>query len=351
MPPKKRKQSLTLIAEMCDLSKMTVSRALRNEPNVSPATIALVLTTAEKIGFIPRGRSSGKRPVPHNYYILFQQAYSEKDAFFSEIIMGIQNSLFEHGFGCSLGTVGNEYGEFLNLTKLLRTTGAKGIFVIGDVPVEFIRILQADSYNVIFIDYPGDPSLELPYNAVCAENVHGAHLAVNHLLKLGRRRVLLICGRKGHYFTNDLLRAYRDTLSNRGVEIDPRLIVYSDFHVNGGYEAVRQVVDAGISFDAVFSNDEMACGALRALREAGMNVPRDVSVVGFDGLPMSAAVTPALTTVEIDRRGMSRLGVKRLLAMEDESWEEEKFEKVTIFPKLVVRESCGASPPSEKGPP
>ena len=330
---------------------MTVSRALRNETNVSPATTALVLATAEKVGFIPRGRHKGKRASPHNYYILYQQAYSEKDAFFSAIIMGIQNSLFEHGFGCSLGTVGKEYGEYLNLTNLVRTSGAKGIFVIGDVPVEFIRILQGDSFNVIFIDYPGDPNLELPYNAVCAENVHGAHLAVNHLLKLGRRRVLLICGRKGHYFTNDLLRAYKATLTSWEVEIDSRLIVYSDFHVNGGYQAVRQIIDAKVPFDALFSNDEMACGAIRALREAGLNVPEDVSVVGFDGLPMSAAVTPALTTVEIDRRGMSRLGVKRLLAMEDESWEEEKYEKITIFPKLVIRDSCGASHASEKGSP
>jgi LacI family transcriptional regulator len=167
---------------------------------------------------------------------------------------------------------------------------------------------------------------------------------LNHLLRIGRKRILLICGEEGHYFSNDLLRAYWETLAEHHMEIDPRLVVYADFHVKGGFKATQQVLEAGVPFDAIFSNDEMACGAIKALKQASRKVPEDVSVVGFDGLPIGEVVSPTLTTVAVDREKMGKLAVKRLLQFERETGEEEKFEKISIFPSLLVRESCGGRP-------
>jgi LacI family transcriptional regulator len=157
---------------------------------------------------------------------------------------------------------------------------------------------------------------------------------------MGRRRVLLIAGRRGHYFTNDMVSAYRITLDECGVDFDPALVVNADFHADGGYEAARQALFSGLEFDAVFSNDEMACGAMRAIQQAGRRIPLDVAVVGFDGLPIGAMSMPSLTTVVVDRAGMGRLAVKRLLDMEESSMMENP-EKVCLFPGLLIRESCG----------
>jgi LacI family transcriptional regulator len=160
---------------------------------------------------------------------------------------------------------------------------------------------------------------------------------------LGRKRILLISGRKGHYFSNDLLRAYKESMAENNHELDPRLIVNGDFHVESGFEVTKKVLERGIDFDGVFSNDEMACGAIKALKLGKLRIPQDVSVVGFDGLPIGNVISPALTTVVVDREKMGRLAVRRLIALEQETGNNEDLEKISIFPKLLVRESCGAT--------
>jgi DNA-binding LacI/PurR family transcriptional regulator len=135
-------------------------------------------------------------------------------------------------------------------------------------------------------------------------------------------------------------------MAQHHLELDTRLIVKGDFHVGSGSRAAKDVLERGISFDAVFSNDEMACGAIKALKLANVRIPQDVSVVGFDGLPIGEVISPTLTTVVIDREKMGRLAVRRLLALERETGEDENLEKISIFPRLLVRESCGAARPA-----
>lgn len=343
MPAKSKKLSAALIAKKCGVSKMTVSRVFRNKGNVSLATRRLVLDVAERSGFVSNGRYAGRNSqATKNYYVLFQEEHSLKDVYFSDIILSIQHQLFKDGFSCSFSVIKDSYSEFLKLINILRTEDIRGIFVIGDTPPSYINGLQSNFINVVLIDYPGSPEILRPYNAICIDNVFGGHLAMHHLLKLGRKRILLICGREGHYFSDGLTEAYTEALTRNGIEVCPELIVHADFHVNGGFRATTEVLRNGIEFDAIFSNDEMACGALKALAQAGIDVPGDVSIVGYDGLPIGEAVSPSLTTVAVDRTEMGRLAVKRLLAIEKESVAGEKHEKISIFPKLVVRESCTA---------
>jgi LacI family transcriptional regulator len=317
---------------------------LRNEPNVSADTREFVLRVAEKVGFQPSGRyRRNRRKDCRNYAILLEPEHSENDAFFSGIILSVQKELFARGFDCSFGIVNGDYAEFLKLDRILRSRDVRGILIVGDIPPHLASILQSNFLNQVFVDYPGDPAMKIPFNAICVDNVYGGHLALNHLSGLGRKRILLIHGREGHYFSNDLLKAYRESMADHRIEADPRLIVSGDFHVDSGFRAVKQTLEAGVKFDAVFSNDEMACGAIKALKEAGLNVPRDVSVVGFDGLPIGEVISPPLTTIKVDREKLGRLAVKRLLAVEDAVGDEEKFEKIFIFPQLLVRESCGAT--------
>jgi DNA-binding LacI/PurR family transcriptional regulator len=341
---KHKKPTVTLIAKKCGMSKMTVSRVLRNHPSVSPATRDFILRTAEKVGFKPSGSYPASRDLVRDYCILFQSAYSEKDAFFSRIISTVQQELFARGLNCSLGVIEKQFSHFLKLNQILCSRGVRGVFVVGEISPQYADVLQTNFLNLVFIDCPGDQGIDKPYNAVCVDNVYGAHLALNHLFKLGRRRILLICGRQGHYFSDDLLEAYRESLARRQIELDPSLVVYADFHVKGGFAATKRVLEARTSFDAIFSNDEMACGAMKALQEAGFGIPTDISVVGFDGLEIGEVVSPALTTVVIDRESLGRLAVQRLLAAEQETGDSEKFESISLFPKLLIRASCGASP-------
>lgn len=340
MPSDVKKANLETIAEKCGVSRMTVSRVLRNSPSVSRETRRAVLKAAESFGFIPSGSAPQSLTESTKHYcVLFQEEYSLKDAYFSDIILSIQSALFEHKYGCSFGVISGEYHDFVKLANILRAQETSGVFVVGEIRSDYAESLQSGFENVVFIDNPGEPGADRPHTTICTDNIYGGRLAIRHLLDLGRRRILLVAGRKGHYFTNDMLSAYRITLDEYGVDFDPELVVNADFHASGGYEAARHAISSGLEFDAVFSNDEMACGAMRAIRQAGRRVPQDVSVVGFDGLPMGEICMPSLTTVVVDRAGMGRLAVKRLLDMEESL--AKNPEKLCLFPELLVRESSG----------
>ncbi|MHB1459216.1 MAG: LacI family DNA-binding transcriptional regulator [Armatimonadota bacterium] len=342
METKPRKASMAAIARHCGVSKMTVSRALNNDPKVSESTRTLVFRAAEMLGFLPSSCSVARgNCATGHYWILLQKDFSS-DAYFSEVVINAQRTLFDQGYGCSLGIIENEYSDFIRLISIMRSSNSNGVIVVGDLPLNYVDTLLTGFLNVVFVDYPGDPDISRPYQAVCTDQEHGARLALRHLLKLGRRRILLICGQKGHYFSNDLLRAYREELIQNEIEIDPSRILYADHHVTGGYEAAKQALADGVKFDSVLSNDEMACGAINALKEHGLSIPEDVSVVGFDGLPLGQVVTPPLTTVVIDRARMAKLAVERLLATTDAS--VDTSERICLLPKLLIRQSCGGDP-------
>ncbi|MDD3926829.1 MAG: LacI family DNA-binding transcriptional regulator [bacterium] len=338
-----KKPGLSEVAELCGVSRMTVSRVLRDDPKVSEATRQMVLQAASRLNYFPPayGDAAGDKK---RYYVLFRKDFSFKDPFFSEIILSVQQELFSRNCECSFGIIGDEYEEFLKYYNMLKSGDSRGILVVGDVPNEHISALLERFINLVLIDNPGGPGISRPYNSVYCDNAHGSYLAVKHLLDLGRRRVLLIHGNEGHYFTEDMLSGYRRALGEYGLGFDPGLTVAADFHIDGGCAATIQALDRGLSFDAVFSNDEMACGAIRALQERAFKVPEDVSVVGFDGLALGEAVNPPLTTVTVDRSRMGRMAVKRLLELEDGSVGDEAFTRVGIFPELVIRHSSGGSP-------
>jgi DNA-binding LacI/PurR family transcriptional regulator len=337
------KPRLEEIAAACGVSKMTVSRVLRDDPRISDSTRQAVLRAAEEANYFPPGARNGAEGPAHNqYHVLFHKDYSLKDVFFSDVILSVQCELFQQGCGCSFGIISASYAEFLKLRQLLQPASTSGVIVVGDVPIDYMNALLVRFPNSVLVDNPGGAGLNQPYDAVVADNALGSSMAVRHLLRMGRRRILLIYGAPGHYFSRQLLKGYRDTLEDHQIALDPELMVASNFHIAGGYQAVERVLASNVVFDAILTNDEMACGALKALKASGRRVPEDVSVVGFDGLPMGEAIHPALTTVAIDREKMGILAVRRLLALENEDYGEERFLTTSLFPALVVRQSCGA---------
>ena len=335
------KNSATSVATLCGVSRMTVSRVLRGLPGVAPQTRERVLRTAERLGV--RLPTAASRPVetPKTYHVLFQQAYSLNDAYFSEIVLSIQRALAEAGWGCAFTTMGGRFSDVVGLNRYLREQHVAGVIVVGKPSREAERCLLQRFPHLVFVDFPGDPETHRPYNSVSVDNVHGAGLALKHLLALGRERILLISGSPDHYFSNALEQAYTQAHRRAGMDPDPSLIVRGDFHVESGRQAIQRALADGTAFDAAFTNDEMACGAARALAKAGMSIPADVSLVGYDGLPIGELLDPPLTTVYVDRQRLGRLAVKRLLGAENARSAAESFEKTLVFPELIVRGSCG----------
>ena len=149
------RMTISRLAEACGVSYMTVHRVLRDDPKVADDTRRMVLTTAEKMGFAPKRLKRFDAAVRWNtYHVLFQNAYSLADAYFSEIILGIQAELFSRGRSCSFGVLTDSYPDFVRLTDMMADSTA-GVFFVGDIQPSYARALQKSYGKVVFIDNPG----------------------------------------------------------------------------------------------------------------------------------------------------------------------------------------------------
>jgi LacI family transcriptional regulator len=176
---------------------------------------------------------------------------------------------------------------------------------------------------------------------VDAENVQGAQQAVEHLARLGRRRIATITGRLDICSGHDRLQGYRAALEHVGLPIDPALIAEGDFSEDSGYRAMQRLL--GARPDAVFAaSDRMALGALNALREAGRRVPDDVALVGFDDLPITALEAPQLTTVHQPVTRLGHLAAEGLIGLLEGTITPPY--QVVLPTELVIRQSCGFGP-------
>jgi LacI family transcriptional regulator len=179
----------------------------------------------------------------------------------------------------------------------------------------------------------------LEVNYLDTDNFSGAQAATDHLLRLGHKRVGTITGPENMIPSFDRLQGYREALRNRNMSFLPELVQEGDFSEQSGYSCMQNLIARRV--DAVFAaSDAMAYGAMRAIRESGLNIPGDIAVVGFDDLPGSAKTNPALTSV---RQPIYRLGYHGTETLVDIIQHPESQPRHVILPtELVIRETCGA---------
>ncbi|MDD5707551.1 MAG: LacI family DNA-binding transcriptional regulator [Kiritimatiellae bacterium] len=342
MARSKSEVSLGTVAARSGVSRMTVSRVLRHDTRVAAATRDAVLKAAREAGYVSHGAAPrGRVGQVNEYAILCHRDYAGSDAYFGEIIRAVQQELFARNCACSLAILGDDMADFVQLRTMLLSRGTAGILIVGAITPVFVNALIGIQSRLMLLDDEGSLAIRHPYNAVYPDHLRGGRLAFAHLLGLGRRRIAVIEGQPNHYFWRSVRTAWREAMEDAGIPADSSLVISNAFNRRGGYRSVNSLLASGVKFDAVFTNDEMAVGALDALREAGLRVPRDVSVMGFDGLPIGEDVSPRLSTVKVDRRRMVTVGVERLMAMDARA--SGAGEKTVLLPELVVRESCGGT--------
>jgi LacI family transcriptional regulator len=175
---------------------------------------------------------------------------------------------------------------------------------------------------------------------VMSDNVQGTASAVSHLYKLGRRRIATITGLMPTLPASDRLFGYRSELSRLGLDQHPEYVVEGDYYHGTGYERAKELLALSEPPDAIVAaSDMMAVGAILAIQEAGLRVPEDIAVVGYDDSQFAAALWPALTTVRQDALGLGMAAADSVLAMLDNP---DAPPPAVIFPtELVIRESCG----------
>ncbi len=331
---------LETIAKLGKVSRSTVSRVLNNHPNVSPATRERVLEIIHKMNFQPnvgaRGLAKGYTRVlglviPMGVAALFT------DPYFPSFIQGVSAACNVHDHSVMLWLAEPEY-ERRTIRQIMHSGLLDGVIVASNLLDDPVvqALLEGDLPFILNGRHPNDSRV----NYVDIDNIASAREAVLHLLRLGRKRIGTIAGPHDMIAGADRLDGYIAALRDRGQLVDSDLIIESDFTEAGGYNAMQRLLARRP--DAVFAaSDAMAVGALRALREAGLHVPEDVAVVGFDDMPFAARTDPPLTTVRQPIHRSGELATETLIDLIQHPHSAPR--RIILPTELIVRTSCGAT--------
>jgi LacI family transcriptional regulator len=180
-------------------------------------------------------------------------------------------------------------------------------------------------------------------NSIVPDDHYGASLAVRHMIALGHRRIAYINGPESWHTSKKRLAGYREELAANQIEFDPALVQPGDWEFEGGYQAAQNLLDLDRPPTAIFSaNDLMALGVIYAVQDAGLNVPNDVAVVGYDNRDFTRIFRPRITTVSLPVYEMGRAAAELLLNQIAEGREDS--DEIKIQGQIFIRETCGADP-------
>jgi len=298
------------IAERAGVSISTVSRVLSNATGISETVQQRVLTIADELGYQRYGTKSPGR-IQHISLLTSPPLALTIDPFHADVLNEVELTCSHEGLHLNYATVGNGIASAGMLLERLRHNVVDGLLLlsIDDLTlIDAIRTLRMPTV-MINVDHR-----DLPLDTFLPDNRLGGLLAVRHLIAHGHRRIFHIT--ELHRRTiRRRMEAYQTALAEAGIPYDPQLVLDIPINAEATYEAMkRRFAQGPPDFTAVFcANDQSAMGLMRAAQEAGLRVPHDLSIVGFDDVATTAFLSPPLTTVRIETAELALLAVRRLL--------------------------------------
>lgn len=332
--------SLAAIAEICGVTSMTVSRALRGDSQVAEKTRAKILKVAQDIGYQPKAKMGRPRRVETKVRpridVLIGTSTTRQPWYYSSLLVSLEQELNQHEHDCVIRSCGDSYEDFLRVCETLRSQQTKRLLVVGYFTAEQIDVIMDIVPQVLLVDHTGDPAIKKPYESVGFDNVEAARIGVRHLLEMGRKKILLVKGLEDHYFSREIEQGYIQAITEAGLKLDRSYIIETDFTAIQAGQKISELVEQRLEFDGVFTNDEMGTGILQALQTMEKKVPQDVAICGCDGLPICEQLTPPLTTLHLNYEELARTAVNQFFA---EKTEQAMPCRIKLVPQLEVRGS------------
>jgi DNA-binding LacI/PurR family transcriptional regulator len=335
------------VARLADVSIKTVSNVLNDYPYIRPATKQRVLDAIETLGYRPNLSARGLRSGRTGLISLIIPDL--RNAYFAELADAVMKAADKQGLSVIIAQSGAEAERELSLLRGPRMQIVDGILFSA------LALGEEDGHLLADISTPmvvlGERILHGPKDHVTMRNIEGSKAATEHLLRLGRRRVLAFGSDPGQVSGSAGLRltGYREALEDAGIPFDGSLVVdVIGWYRETGAASMRSFLRTGIAFDGVVAfNDSIALGAMRVMQEAGLKIPNDVAVIGFDDIDETRYTLPTLSTINPGREEIAEVAVRYLverIAAPKEPFEPRHY--LSAF-ELVQRES---SSPALDGP-
>ncbi len=342
--PAQRRPTISDVAKLANVSISTVSRVLNASAPVAEETVQQVCKAIEALEYVPSAAArslAGRRTATIGLYLP-----RTSGAFFASLLQGIEAGVRENGYDLLIHAdprVARD-GQLADLS--LGEHNADGLLIFTDCLSEAgILRLHARGYPLLLLFRSAPANAKIP--CVNLENKAGARQIIDHLIEVhGCRRIAWLRGPAGNEDSAWREKGYLESLVAHGIPLDPDLIGEGNFAAEDAQRTVKEWLRRGLSFDAIFAgDDDAASGVMIALRQAGLSIPGDIAVVGFDDVSYAAALTPPLTTVQVPIETAGLEAARQLVSL----IQTGSAELHTLLPnKLVIRQSCGC-PEQAKG--
>ena len=309
------KPTIADVAKLAGVSPSAVSMHLNNRPGIGAKTQIRIANAIDELGYVPR--SSESRHKSKGFIGLLVEklpAALAGDLFYADVASGIQKEAESLEYSIAVSVI-NEPTE--SLPRLLDEDSVVGLLAIGGGDITDVLLQRIVENNMPVVTIDNQSNLQV-LNSVIVDNYRGAWLATRHLIELGHQRIAIIRGPQKYKSLTERFHGYLNAIVDSGIELDMNLVQepLSSGLPNKGYLEMKALLSIDEPPTAVFAvSDRTALGAILALREAGIRVPDDMSIAGFDDMPPYAYPAPALTTVTSDRLAMGHIAMQRLHQM------------------------------------
>jgi LacI family transcriptional regulator len=325
------------VAAGAGVSYQTVSRVLNHRPDVADETRQRVNQIIQELGYQPSAIARGL--VTQRSHLLGLVTIDYEDYFYSGVCNGVQEEAHAHGYMLIIVSTCRDNSFEIGYIQQLIRHGVDGIVLVRDTIQQsylasFQPIYSGLPLVLACFRHPGEISA-----VVDIDNEDGGRQVANLFLRNGHYQVAMITAPSHYDVTSKRSGGFLSAYREAGIELDPELIVEGDWHYDGGYRAAKALLSSNKQFTAVFAhNDSMAIGALRVFREAGLRVPEDISLVGYDDLPVSGQLDPPLTSVWQPRHETGAEAVRLLIGQINEK-QAGRTGSIQLKPKLVERQT------------
>jgi len=326
--------TLKMVAEKAEVSVNTASRAINNKPDISKETKKRILQIAKELGYIRNAAAVALRTKKTG--TIGAVIADNRNPFYAEVLNGIEEAAREKNYHIILANTQRDYKKEEEAINLLLAKRVDGLLItpVQDRDDDIKNLIDA---NIPFV-IVGRDFENIEVDAVYNDEVKGGFLATEYLIKKGHKRIALINGFLHKSPAKGRLEGYKKALKKYGIPFDDALVTVGDIDVKDGYERTKQLLEKGLNFTAIFAyNDMMAFGAMQAIKEKGLRIPEDIGLVGYDDIPFSSLISPALTTIRLKKQELGAESVKLLLSRINGN--RKKTKKVMLGVELQIRES------------
>lgn len=330
------------VAKLANVSPATVSRVISDNSRISEDTKKKVRGAMEELGYHPNAiaRSLVNKSTHTIGVIMPTSAHlSLANPFFPEALRGISARANKKGFYVMLSVEDNEMDKHNNIENIVRAGVVDGVIMLySRLEDETFNMLKDNKFPFVVVGKPVNGNAN-KVNYVDNDNIGAAYDATTHLLNKNRNSIGLITGPMNLLVSLDRFEGYKRALGDRGIDFNQNFVKESNFSEEGGFNAMEELLNSKDCPKAILATDDLiALGAIKAIKKAGLKIPRDISIISFNNIPTAEFLTPPLTSVDINPFELGYEATELLIQCLENG--KSSYHARIVPTKLIERESC-----------